>query len=75
MNQLTYLIRFLMWLFYTGTYVGLAAWVGEGTWDDTQSRFVAVVCGMFWVWLGAIFIEGLELPQEMAKGLLEDQQS
>ena len=71
MKKLEYAIRGLMYFISLVIYTLLAAWVGEGRWEETEARFVAVMFGVFWLGFTS-FLEAMELPQEIAKALTEE---
>jgi hypothetical protein len=71
MKKLEYAIRGLMYFISLVIYTLLAAWVGEGRWDETHARFLAAMLGVFWL-VCTSFIEAVELPQEIAKALTEE---
>lgn len=72
MRKLEYSIRGILWTMWLGFYVVIAAWVGEGLWGNNETRAMAVFVGLVWSFIGALPIELLELPQNITKVLLED---
>ena len=71
MKKLEYAIRGLMYLTSLVIYTLLAAWVGEGRWDETAARFIAVAFGAVWL-VATSFLDAAELPREIAKALTEE---
>lgn len=72
MKKLQWSLRGMMYLFSLISYITLAMWVVQDGFGDMDTRVTVAWCGIVWVGLAALIIDGMELPKELAKALTED---